>query len=441
MKDADRYLKQRGRRFYYVRRVPMRFAAVDGRGTIREALKTTDIQVARAMRDARERADERMWAAGDGKDADLRYAVAIELAAELRLPYRETGEIVALETGRDIERRVAAIMPHGGADAPPALLDAALGGATRPDPTLHEALDLLRDTIEVASLSTKSPAQRKRWEQGKRRSLAMFIEATGVRHVRSVTRSDALAFHRALMRGVADRTTATDTARRRITDLRALHNAIMRHYQWPNDKPFADLPVKGPAGRTRPPFPTTWIVERFLKPGPLDAMDRDRHHAFLIIAETGVRPSELLNAAEGAIVLNHPIPHVTVAPQDARAIKTGTSARRVPLIGVALAVARRRGGRGFARFADREDAFSAAVNKHMRKSGLCPTSAHSVYSLRHSFEARMKAHGVGDELRQAILGHAIGRERYGYDDGYGDLVLFRDAIAGMALPFDPSIVR
>jgi len=40
MKTLDQYLKQRKGRWYYVRRVPLRYAEVDKRRLIKSALKT-----------------------------------------------------------------------------------------------------------------------------------------------------------------------------------------------------------------------------------------------------------------------------------------------------------------------------------------------------------------------------------------------------------------
>lgn len=54
---ADRFLQRRGDRWHYVRRVPARVAGEDPRGPrIRISLRTDDLAVARAMRDALEKA-------------------------------------------------------------------------------------------------------------------------------------------------------------------------------------------------------------------------------------------------------------------------------------------------------------------------------------------------------------------------------------------------
>ena len=52
MKSLDQHLQRRGGRWHYIRRIPARFRKLDARGTIRTALDTSSLQVARARRDA-----------------------------------------------------------------------------------------------------------------------------------------------------------------------------------------------------------------------------------------------------------------------------------------------------------------------------------------------------------------------------------------------------
>ena len=53
------------------------------------------------------------------------------------------------------------------------------------------------------------------------------------------------------------------------------------------------------------------------------------------------------------------------------------------------------------------------MNKYLRANGLLETPEHSLYGLRHSFEDRMLAAGIDERIRRDLLGHALGRERYG----------------------------
>ena len=62
MKSLDQHLQRRGGRWHYIRRIPARFRKLDTRGTIRTALDTSSLQVARARRDAMVEADDQYWA-------------------------------------------------------------------------------------------------------------------------------------------------------------------------------------------------------------------------------------------------------------------------------------------------------------------------------------------------------------------------------------------
>ena len=63
MKRLNQYLLCRGGYWNYHRRVPKAYRDLDTRGTIRTALNTDSLQIARARRDALARADEKLWRA------------------------------------------------------------------------------------------------------------------------------------------------------------------------------------------------------------------------------------------------------------------------------------------------------------------------------------------------------------------------------------------
>lgn len=68
--DPGRYLKLRGRRWHYVRRVRKHGADWDPRGTIQLSLRTQSLEAARIKRDEIEKADDLYWSGvGDGMAA------------------------------------------------------------------------------------------------------------------------------------------------------------------------------------------------------------------------------------------------------------------------------------------------------------------------------------------------------------------------------------
>jgi len=61
MNRLNQYLLCRGGFWNYHRRVPKAYRDLDPRRTIRTALNTDSLQIARARRDALARADEKLW--------------------------------------------------------------------------------------------------------------------------------------------------------------------------------------------------------------------------------------------------------------------------------------------------------------------------------------------------------------------------------------------
>jgi len=57
----NRYLVQRGQRWYYFRRIPKRYASIDPRRYSKFALNTDSLTVARERRDAMADSDEQAW--------------------------------------------------------------------------------------------------------------------------------------------------------------------------------------------------------------------------------------------------------------------------------------------------------------------------------------------------------------------------------------------
>lgn len=68
---------------------------------------------------------------------------------------------------------------------------------------------------------------------------------------------------------------------------------------------------------------------------------------------------------------------------------------------------------GFPAYRSNSATLSGTINKYLAENGLRETEAHSLYSLRHSFEDRMLAAGIDERIRRDLMGHALGRERYG----------------------------
>ncbi len=238
--------------------------------------------------------------------------------------------------------------------------------------------------------------------------------------------------------GAEGESVSGNTANRSFGNMRKLFRDYASAYLALDLKnPFDGLsfPDRKSQQQTVPPFDVAFIQDHLMKVGALDGLNREALAIFLILIETGARPSEICNLAPEQIRLSGL--SLTFRSTSKRSChQDRISVRDIPLVGVSLA-AMKRFPKGFPRYRDREETLSATLMKHLRVKKLLPTPDHRVYSLRHSLKNRMLEAGLDYEFRRAMLGHSVDREKYG--DG-GAMTWRRDQLLKIALPFDPVIV-
>jgi integrase len=445
--QQDRFLVHRNGVLYYWRRVPKTLSNVDARAPIvRQSLRTDDLAKARAQRDILEKADNELWAAMllDGKEpspAIERYKAAKLLSESLGFSYRPADEL-ARRPIDDIIQRVTSILENG---TPAVVSRAIMGGEQMPKVTVNEAFDIYCDEIVADEISGKSPAQRKQWQKVKRRAINSFVAVVGDKAMTDITRDDARLFYKHWLDRVAPKgggpRKSASLGNRMVGNMRVLYDAYFTHLgDLDRQNPFNRLSFAKKFKRSRPPFPLDWVKAKVLRPGALAAMNDEARAIILTLIETGARPSEICNLTEPFIKLDVPVPHILIEPRldpdDPREIKTTTSVRAVPLIGMALA-ATKKFPKGFPRYKDKEASMSAALNKFFRENDLFPTPDHKIYSFRHMFEDRLKEAGIDDELRRLLMGHAIDRPKYGSG---GSLEWRQTELRKIELAFDSSIL-
>lgn len=444
--DRDRFLISRNGWFVYQRRVPKGLVPLDSRAPmVRKALGTDDIAQARAQRDILERADDEFWAsitlAASGDHAGiLRQAQAT--ASALGFTYKHSSTLLASEAGEGLLARLRALQA-----APVGSLEAAavMGTVEAPPVRISEAQRVYLEEIAADEIRGKSENQRRHWKAIKERAVDLFIEEVGDLPLSEIGRDQARKFYDFWRRRVAPATGrpthSPNSGNRDLGTLRVLWDAYHLHIgQTDTKNPFAGLRFKDSGDRTRPPFPTKWIREKLLSRKAMAGLNPEARGIVLALIETGCRPSELCNLRPENILLEDPVPHIHIRtisdPNDPREIKTRSSTRKIPLVGVALEVFKKHPG-GFPRYRDKEDSFSAATNKFMRENCLFPSDQHTLYSLRHAFEDRAKVAGLDTELRMILMGHASDRPAYGQG---GSMEWRRDELQKIALPFTASAV-
>ena len=272
-----------------------------------------------------------------------------------------------------------------------------------------------------------SPDQLRIWRNGRIRAVEQFVRLVGDKPVTEITESDGIDYVEWWRDRVARDDGVAKTANKDIGQLSRMlkEMSVRRRLNLPDI--FQGLRLRGEAERTRETYDAAFLQNRFLRGGALAGLNEDARLILYVMIETGLRPSEIVNLTAETIHLDAKIPHVRVIA-DGRRLKTGDSEREMPLVGAALA-ALRQAPNGFPKYRDRATVLSATVNKYLLENGLRPTTAHTVYSLRHSFKDRLVAAEAPDSLIDALMGHKTYKPKYGKGPSLELKLKFLSAIA------------
>jgi integrase len=426
------FLTRRNGSWHFVRRVPIEFAQLDPRGVIRHSTKiriSKDRTGRRAARVAERLNDELevFWKGlveGRSRDELVSYDAVRARARALGFDYLENAQLINLSPERRLERLETLVTKGISNDA--GARAALLGTAKRPVCMLSRLFDEY-EAMTKDEVKDLSPAQLRIWRNGRIRAVERFVELVGDKPVTEVTQEDGIDYSEWWRDRVAQGDVAAKTANKDIGQLsRMLKDmSIRRRLNIPDI--FGGLRLRGEIEKSRFPYETDFIQTRLLAPGVLDGLNEDARLVLYAMADTGLRPSEIVNLQEGAICLGAKIPYVKVIP-DGRRLKTDDSEREIPLVGVSLAAMKLR-PQGFPRYRDKSSALSATLNKFLLENDLRPTKDHTVYSLRHSFKDRLVAVEAPDSLIDSLMGHKTYKPKYGKGPSLELKLKFLSAIA------------
>lgn len=259
--------------------------------------------------------------------------------------------------------------------------------------------------INATVLNKKSPGQLKRWTVQRESVLKIFIETIGGDRVVTDLRVEHTHKFRAYWqkRALAGEI-RINSANRQMRRVAGLFGSIKSFHQLDMKNPFAGLNIPGGRDGKRLAYAASFVQERFLAEGALDALNNEARRVIYLIVETGVRLSEACGLTEKAIHLDGLIPYIEVLDDD-RETKTPGSVRFIPLVGVAL-MAMRAQPKGFPRYLDKADTLSATVNAFLTDNGLRPHGKkQTLYSLRHTIIDRLKAVEAPKDIQEDMLGH------------------------------------
>jgi integrase len=410
------FLTRRNGTWHFVRRVPIEFAKLDRRGVIKHSTRVkiaTDRSGRRAVRVA-DKFNEQLeifWKGlADGKPkAHLNnYEAARSRARALGFDYVENDQLMQQPAEARLERLEALVAKGVANDA--GARTALLGTEKRPTLMLSK-LFVEYEAATKNEVKDLSPDQLRIWRNGRLRAVERFVDLVGDKPVTEVTFDDGIDYCEWWRDRVNEDEVEAKTANKDIGQLSRMlkEMSIRRRLNLPDI--FKGLRLKGEIDRARVPYETEFVQKRLFAKDALADLNEDARLVLYIVADTGLRPSEVVNLQENAIVLNTPIPYVSILP-DGRRLKTADSRREVPLVGAALAALKKRPA-GFPRYRDKSSNLSATLNKYLWENGLRPTKDHTVYSLRHSFKDRLIAIEAPDSLIDSLMGHKTYKPKYG----------------------------
>jgi integrase len=410
------FLTRRNGTWHFVRRVPTEYVAFDPRGVVRHSTRiriATDRAGRRAVRVA-EKLNEQLedyWrglADGQSPSQLTKYDEARRRARALGYDYVENDQLLTSPLEGRLER-LEALVSNGVANDAGARA-ALLGTERRPVFMLSKLFDEY-EAITKDEVKDLSPNQLRIWRNGRIRAVEQFVKLVGDKPITEITHDHGLDYCEWWRERVISDEVAAKTANKDIGQLsRMLKDmSIRRRLNLPDI--FKGLRLRGETEKSRVPYDNEFIQHRLLADGALAGLNEDARLVLHVIVETGLRPSEVVNLRANSILLDAKIPYVKIIA-DGRRLKTGDSAREIPLVGVARAALKLR-PEGFARYRDKSSGLSATLNKYLQENGLRPTRDHTVYSLRHSFKDRLIAAEAPDSLIDSLMGHKTYKPRYG----------------------------
>lgn len=405
------HLAQRGRRFYYRRRVPEDLRKYDPRLEIKISLKTGSAQEARRLVNVYNDFIEDFWrdlvtrgVVYSGKD----YQKAVSLARAHGFAYKSAADVSRLPL-RDIIARFDTADAVG--DPDDAIVSAVLGGVTRPPVILSTVPDRYWP-ISADKISGKTEHQIKRWRIPRTLAVNTFIQVVGDRDIASITRRDAILFWQHLMDRLAGDDIAADTANKLLYRTRDMLQAVSHAEELDIDFKvvFADLKFSGQSNSRRP-FDVDYVQKTFIASDALSGLNDEAKNLVLAMADSGAGEGELIGLRPIDIFLDEDIPYIWIRQYKGNQLKTGrVRERKIPLVGVALQAIRKY-PQGFSRYSSADSA-SSSINKYLRENNLNQEGT-TLYSLRHTFKDRLRDIGAPEEVIDSLMGHATRKPKYG----------------------------
>ena len=253
------------------------------------------------------------------------------------------------------------------------------------------------------------------------RNVNYFIEAVGNRDLSDYSSTDGARFRDFLL----DKGLVVSSIKRIFSSLGPIIKLMIQEHGLSAISPLVGtyMPSGGKKDKRQPiPIETIKRIQSVC----MD-MNDDLRWVIALVSDTGMRLAEVCGLERNDVVLDAPIPHITLQPNSARRLKTESSERKIPLVGASLWAATQafealgcedekylfprytKGGKCNANSA------SAALNKWMK---LYVEDGCVIHSFRHSIRDRLRAVECPSDIVDQIGGWSRSSVGQNYGIGY-----------------------
>ena len=253
------------------------------------------------------------------------------------------------------------------------------------------------------------------------RNVNYFIEAVGNRDLSDYSSTDGARFRDFLLgKGLA-----VSSIKRIFSSLGPIIKLMIQEHGLSAISPLVGtyMPSGGKKDKRQPiPIETIKSIQSVC----MD-MNDDLRWVIALVSDTGMRLAEVCGLERKDVVLDAPIPHITLQPNSARRLKTDSSERRIPLVGASLWAA-----------TQAFELLSGADEKYLfpryTKGGKCNANSASsalnrwmkpyvedgcvIHSFRHSMRDRLREVECPSDIIDQIGGWSCSSVGQNYGIGY-----------------------
>jgi integrase len=277
-------------------------------------------------------------------------------------------------------------------------------------PTIYESMEIY--------FAVKGVGRPKLFFTTARRYVSYLIECLGNRPIDKYSSKDATI----LREWLTQKRLSKSSLQRVFSGIKAIINFVILEQGLDCQNAFAKVYLPTDSNPKKR-YSVTLINIQKIKAECLN-IDDDIRWLVAIILDSGMRLSEAVGLVMADLKLDEDIPYIDLKPHSHRRLKTASSERKIPLVGMSLWAAKRLKEYSsdyycFSRYINNQccnsNSASAALNKWI-KTIAGPNDV--IHGLRHSFRDRLRAAGAPSDMIDQLGGWTINSVGQRYGDGY-----------------------